>query len=140
MQTVLKASLILAPAATTLMLAPGLSASKPKPSPVAGKWAGKTKEDADVYQTKIQIKRKPVKGRRGGSVNYPSFPCGGKLIFLSRKKNRCFFRETLTYGLDNCYDGGLVRLSKSGRKVSFWWSDEYPESPGFVVGKLGPRN
>lgn len=60
-----------------------------------------------------------------GTIDYPSFPCGGSLTRLSGDQTRAVFRERITYGIGNCVDGGEVTLHLVKDKLSLTWLGTY---------------
>jgi hypothetical protein len=88
-------------------------------SPVAGDWQGDAGKPG--YPVELSVKSNLRKGERGGTTNYPSFPCGGKLIFKRRDHARFYFSEKLTSGEENCVNGGTVRLEREGDDLHFRW-------------------
>jgi hypothetical protein len=87
----------------------------------SGEWRGM------VYQTgpgNVTASYLAVMALNGisGSMNYPSLQCGGSLVFLNKAENVYFYRENITYGRENCIDGGMVAVKPYGNSVEWVWT------------------
>ena len=110
--------------------APGQAAS------ISGYWSGDVTDQSTKksYGTEVQVKKKLVKGDKGGETFYPPFACGGDLIFRKRTDSGSFiFKERLTAGVENCVDRGQVKLTEKGNSLLYRWTK--PES-ATQTGKL----
>lgn len=59
------------------------------------------------------------------SVDYPSLDCGGDWDFLKTSEDSITAIEHITYGLDRCLDGGLVRIEIYDDNSLFYrWFDK----------------
>jgi hypothetical protein len=61
-------------------------------------------------------------GAVGGTIDYPSLRCGGKLTQLSRDAVSAQFHETITYGQSACIDGGTVAVKLTKGRLSWVWT------------------
>lgn len=90
------------------------------PSWINGIWAGKGEQFDTGQKWQIVIKASTRQGIY--RVSYPTLNCGGDMTFLGTQGGKAYFRETLTYGLENCVDGGKIELTRqgSGLKYRYW--------------------
>ena len=56
-----------------------------------------------------------------GRIDYKSYGCGGTLTLLSQSDNTYRYRESLTYGIKECIDGGEVTVVPSGDSLQWTW-------------------
>jgi hypothetical protein len=75
---------------------------------LGGSWEGQVTQDRppSTYPMEMELYG------RVGTINYPSFGCGGRLEFMRTDGTTYWYRETLTSGLDKCIDGGVIQLSR----------------------------
>lgn len=104
------------------------------PGTLAGTWVGEGKQwnDGDRSQDpddEFEVRVSLVdSGLSGGSVEYPELACGGTLEYAGpntgagAQPGDMVFQERLSYGTDNCADGGTVLLRPSGRYLIYAWS------------------
>lgn len=117
-------------AVTLTIVATGQAAS------ISGQWSGDVTDQStkESYGTEVQVKKKLVKGDKGGETFYPPYSCGGDLIFRKRTDSGSFiFKEQLTAGVENCVDRGQVKLTPKGQSLLYRWTK--PES-ATQTGKL----
>jgi hypothetical protein len=75
-----------------------------------------------------------------GTIDYPTLGCGGEIILteVNTEDNFGSFwaREHITYGQDNCIDGGqfLFHLSEGAFLLNFNWTS--PSGPTTATGQL----
>lgn len=82
-----------------------------------GVWQGAALQD-DKSRWTIKITIRPD----GYSIDYPSLNCGGMLELTKENADSLVFKETLTYGTDNCYNNGKTVLIKSpNNKIRYYW-------------------
>jgi hypothetical protein len=74
------------------------------------------------FLTKLHLS-KLVRGRVGGFVDYPSFPCSGKWVFGGLKGRRFHYKETITSGRDNC-SSGRASVRVVGDHLDFRWRSD----------------
>lgn len=92
---------------------------------ISGYWSGDVTDHStkESYGTEVQVKKKLVKGEKGGETFYPPFACGGDLIFRKRTDSGSFiFKERLTLGEAECVDGGQVKLTAKGKSLLYRWT------------------
>lgn len=79
-------------------------------------------ETYEVVFTLSPPRLDPSLGVIAGTVNYPSFPCGGPVGLLSIDAERLELTERFTSGLERCTDQGRVTLERrSDRRVFYVW-------------------
>ncbi len=72
-------------------------------------------------------------------VEYPSLQCGGNWRFLKETPDQIVAVEKVTYGLDECLDGGLVRLeSYQDSLLVYRWYDNAGKAVAGAVLIEGP--
>ncbi len=84
------------------------------------------------FPTKLQLTRL-VRGRLGGFIDYPSFPCSGKWVFGGLKGRRFHYKETITDGREHCASG-RASIRVVGDHVDFRWRSDGGTID--VVGRL----
>ncbi len=105
---------------------PSLLYAGSAPSWINGIWAGKGKQFDTGQQWKIVIKASTSRGVY--EVSYPTLNCGGNMTFLGMQGSKVYFRETLTYGLENCVDGGKIELTRKGSGLQYrYWNPGHQE-------------
>lgn len=84
-----------------------------------GTWEG-TGYQIDTDETWTM--RLKVQGRRF-LIEYPSLNCGGQWKLVSINSRRARFRERITFGLEDCVDGGSLVIERlNGRQIAFRYS------------------
>ena len=101
---------------------------------LAGTWVGEGKQwndgdrsgdPDDEWTVRIGL---GASGASGGTIEYPDLACGGTLEYVGPNTDAgaqagdMIFREKLTYGTDNCADGGTVLLRPSGDALIYAWA------------------
>ena len=74
------------------------------------------------FSTRLQLTRL-VRGRLGGFVDYPSFPCSGKWVFGGLRGRRFYYKETITDGREHCASG-RASIRVVGDHVDFRWRSD----------------
>ena len=74
------------------------------------------------FPTRLQLTRL-VRGRLGGFIDYPSFPCSGKWVFGGLKGRRFYYKETITDGREHCASG-RASIRVVGDHVDFRWRSD----------------
>lgn len=105
------------------------------PTDLSGTWAGEGRQWNTLDRTGDPDDEWPLRvtvAGRGqslsGSVEYPTLQCGGTLEYVGPNSDPgaqmgdAVFRETITYGTDNCANGGTVLLRRSGRDLIYAWA------------------
>ena len=72
----------------------------------------------------------------GGSIDYPSLGCGGSLAQLSRDDSSAEYRENITYGQDECIDGGTITVRFYKGNLSWTWVGQADGQPYNAVAVL----
>jgi hypothetical protein len=67
------------------------------------------------------------------AIAYPSLNCGGVLTRLRSNGDLTEYRETLTYGLNNCVNLGTVGVLPRAGALIWYWTGENTTSPGIVA-------
>lgn len=90
-----------------------------KGSWLKGTWEG-TGYQIDTDETWTM--RLKAEGRRF-LIEYPSLNCGGQWRLVSIDSRRARFRERITFGLEDCVDGGTVVIERlNARQIAFRYS------------------
>lgn len=71
-------------------------------------------------------------GALAGTITYPSLGCGGMLTHVENQGEFYWFLETLTFGQDDCIDGGAIQ-------VALYVDPEIPGSCELVWGWHWPN-
>ncbi|MFN8160929.1 MAG: hypothetical protein U0R52_07805 [Solirubrobacterales bacterium] len=75
------------------------------------------------YPVKVSLTRL-VRGKVGGFVSYPSFPCSGDWRFLGLRGRRFFYREEIDTGDRTCFVKGAVSVRVVGDRLDFDWRSD----------------
>ncbi|MEI2701150.1 MAG: hypothetical protein V9E83_01975 [Baekduia sp.] len=114
------------PPTTATAFADKDAASAPSVDPV-GRWTGEvlqTNADGKQYRYSATMTVAFV-GERGvvsGTVRYPSFPCGGDIVYLRTDVDRFYFRERITSNESKCPSGGRIRATVRGDEMAWRWT------------------
>ena len=108
------------------------------PSAWRGIWVGEAVQDnSSLWPLRATFRETEVK------VDYPLFPCGGRLELKSVHRGEivisAVFTERLEYGKDKCLDGGQVTISQRADTFSliYKWEGYYSGGKlGFALSKL----
>jgi hypothetical protein len=60
-------------------------------------------------------------GRTGGTIRYPTFPCGGRLVVRRPGATLRVYREVIEYGRGKCAVAGTVTIRLSGDSLTYHW-------------------
>ena len=104
----------------------GSAAGERNTTGITGSWSGEGTETRDQgklsrYPVEIEI-TSLEEGADAGSVNYPSFPCSGRLRLDERRGDAYIFDEEITANKSRCELQGRVQLSRNGERLSYRWS------------------
>jgi hypothetical protein len=105
--------------------------------PPAGSWAGKTVQNGPGSARSEYLTRVALSGLAGGTVDYPSLHCSGRLTFTHMQGTTAMYREQLDMAARNrCIDNGIVAITAgSAGQVYFLW-----QLPGVTTaGNLAPE-
>ena len=67
------------------------------------------------------------------AIAYPSLNCGGNPTRLRSNGSLTEYRDTLTYGLDECVNLGTVGVLPRAGALIWYWTGENTTSPGDVA-------
>ena len=122
---------------TAFLLGPTQAADKKSPG-LLGNWTGKgiqfedgTKDEGQYSTWDISV----TFGPSSVTIGYPSLNCGGVWQQEQSRPNATYYRETITFGLENCIDQGLVVTSPmdDGRlRVEYYYPDDVFIAIGYV--------
>jgi hypothetical protein len=73
------------------------------------------------YPAVMQIRDVSAPGAPAGSIEYPTYPCGGDLRLLRSRANRYVFRERITSNRGRCTTGGRITSTVIGDRMSWRW-------------------
>jgi hypothetical protein len=105
-----------------------------------GAWSGvgTQRSPAMAYPVSLTLTRPtldPALGVVVGTVEYPSFPCGGRLGLIAAGEGEVHLAERLTSGLEQCTDQGRVVLARrTDQRLFYTWA--LPDDPLAVTGQL----
>jgi len=102
----------------TLTLAAILSTPALAGEGLTGQWSGSVHQPG-FGDFSISMR---LQGSTGGTIDYPSIGCGGKLRFLGRSGRSYTYREELDHGVDKCIDFGTVTVTPNGDSLAWTWS------------------
>lgn len=92
---------------------------------VIGQWTGRVTQYGPGHETlryAVQMKvTGSTVGEVAGTIRYPSLSCGGDLQLSSAQGARFVYRERITYGRKECFDGGTIFATVSGDSMSWRW-------------------
>ena len=113
----------------------------PEADTLYGEWEGdgrqwddgdRDREPDGTWPVRIDVGT-AVTGELTATIEYPSFPCSGRLEYLGpsmepdARPGDAVFREVITRGADVCYSGGTVLLrAERGFLLYAWATDEAP--------------
>jgi hypothetical protein len=106
-ETTVRASLEVAPVAPAIQY-------------LTGKWHGIAVQDKPQNHT-FPVTME-LKGESRGTIDYPSFTCGGSLEFRGVEGSTSTYTEHIHYGKGNCIDGGTLKVSLAGDSLHWDWS------------------
>ena len=80
-----------------------------------GIWGGIGIQENDAWSIKLNLK-----DNTQPSIEYPSIPCAGKLIFLKQEQETYIFREEITEHTDNCINQGTLEIMRLDNNTLQW--------------------
>ena len=102
---------------------------------LTGKWRGTVTQDKpEPHAFPVTME---LDGPNGGSIDYPSFSCGGSLEFQRVDGSTLSYIEHITYGKDKCIDGGTLKVVPQGNSLSWDWSGGGVSAAGTLSGEGG---
>ncbi len=102
-----------------LLLASPVMAEVPFSTAFSGIWHG-VGIQVDAQDWPMELRLSPD----GAAVEYASLDCGGTWDYLRMDEAQILAVERITYGLEECLDGGLVRLQAYGDGMLLYlWFD-----------------
>jgi hypothetical protein len=123
----------------TLLLATAAWAQQPS---LTGTWDGVALEVHAGGETQLYSIQIHIADDGTGKIDYPTLACGGLLTPLRKSGDVQEFRESLSYGHDNCVDNGTVSLWLKAGKLFWYWTGEdssQPESVASAILRPAPR-
>lgn len=94
-----------------------------------GVWQGEGQQQGVSWTISINIQPNEQ------LIEYPSLNCGGFLTLLQETEAQLLFKETITFGLENCVDQGFVELTDQSSNelvYRYYW----PGNGGDQLGEL----
>lgn len=92
---------------------------------VVGQWSGRvTQYGPGPHTLSYDVQMKvtgSTPGEVAGTIRYPSLSCGGQLQLSSAQDTRFVYRERITFGRKECFDGGTIFATVSGDSMSWRW-------------------
>lgn len=110
----------------------------------AGTWSGVGTQQtpSDTYPVVITLSKPALDPRLGvvvGTVDYPSFPCGGPLGVISLTPEVVTLAERFITGLEHCTDQGRTTLTRRSEwRLFYLWT--LPDDSMTVTGHLLRRD
>jgi hypothetical protein len=92
-------------------------------------------ESRSRYPATMRITDVSAPGSAAGSIEYPTFPCGGVLRFVRSEANSYLFRERITSNRKRCTTGGNITSTLFGDRMGWRWVRGNVE----VIGTLRRR-
>ncbi len=83
----------------------------PAGPPPTGNWSGSTTQGGVSAAHKAYVTNINLNGLAGGSIDYPSLRCGGRLVFTHMHGTTAMYKEQLTSGKRLCVDNGIVSIA-----------------------------
>ncbi len=133
-------SLFISCALITMIAATTHAADKSRKIPI-GSWTGLGYQLDDAEAGSGQFSSWTIELTMGPDtvmIAYPSLDCGGVWNLEQTTDHATYYRETITYGLENCMDQGLSVLSPmdNGRmRIEFY----HPDDVFIAIGYVDPR-
>lgn len=121
----------------TLLLAVVLAHAPAAYAQLAGSWSGAVTQPGathPIYGVTMSTDRSG-----GGWISYPHLKCGGVLSFIESQGRTFSYREHITYGLDQCVDGGTLRLTPRPNGLAWYWSESGITASGILHGTPAAR-
>lgn len=107
--------------------------------PITGSWDGVALEMLAGGETQLYAIQLRFDADGGGKIDYPTLACGGALAPLRKLGDVQEFRETLSYGRDNCVDNGTVSVwLKSGKLIWIWTGEDSGQPDSVASAVLRP--
>jgi hypothetical protein len=100
-----------------------ICASQASAQSISGTWTGsghETHTDGKSQDYAIVM----VIGAGGGSIDYPSLGCGGRVSQRSGDATSAQYIESITRGRDHCIDGGSITVNLVNGKLAWTWTGE----------------
>ena len=136
MKSPINSSIILVIMAVVLSL-PSQAADKKAPD-LLGNWTGRGIQFEDGQKAQGQFSAWDISVTFGPSsvtIGYPTLNCGGVWKQEQSLTHGTYYRETITFGLENCIDQGLVVTSPmdDGRlRLEYYYPDNVFIAIGYV--------
>lgn len=109
-------------------------------NPFTGVWVGDA--NYDIVRGSGQPFRVAIVITDGGAslIDYQSYGCGGTLIYQSEDvPGAAVYREQLTYGQENCIDGGTVTLTVNEKGLAYRYASPNGIKEDAAGGQLDGR-
>lgn len=106
--------------------------------PAIGSWTGMGYQLDDATTGGSQFSSWSIEliiGPDTVTITYPSLECGGVWKLEQATNHASYYRETITYGLDNCMDQGLSVLSPMDNdrmRIEYYHPDDVFIAIGYV--------
>src|SRR4030042_4521504 len=99
-----------------------------------GQWSG-TVEQSGPGDYQSSYPATMVLNGTTGQMDYPSLGCGGTLTLENQRDTFSFYQESITYGQDECIDGGMVAVEPDGNSVHWAWNVRGVTVSGLLTGQ-----
>lgn len=88
---------------------------------LAGNWDG-TGQQSNGASWSMRLMARALKDKYSVKISYPSLKCGGHWTLVQGDDKQARFVEHITFGTDQCIDGGAVTLGLAGSDtLTFHW-------------------
>lgn len=116
------------PVFTLFILISGVIPAASYAAGLGGSWDGQVTQDdpPSSYAMEMQLYGDV------GNINYPTLGCGGNLKFIKTDGTTFWYQESLTHGVDQCINGGVIQLRRHALGDDTTWEWRW-EGQGVTV-------
>ncbi len=131
----MKSTFALAAVVTATSFLSACTVLPPAGPPPTGNWSGNTTQGGVSAAHKAYVTKITLNGLAGGSIDYPSLRCGGRLVFAHMHGTTAMYKEQLTAGRRFCVDNGIVSIAPMAGTgdVYFLWRLDGNQNAGVLT-------